>query len=219
MRRISSHRCIYLYLALAALAVAGGMGLSCGGSDTVRTPSPDVPNTATTVIVERPAAGTVRVLDALEDTTDKSGGQIQAPAWVDIATATIIRDERGLKFVLDLAGELPSQAIEGAFGSQWAFNLDTDGDNQRDWSVTAVLTADGWQVLLYDHKTQVSLNNAAFPGSFIHPGNSIEWQLDPQAIGSPDSFNWSVLAEEVGVALDVVPQDGWPAGEGWLDFP
>ncbi len=219
MRRTLSIKCIYVYLAMAAFAVAGSVGLSCGEEEIATAPAQDTPNTATNVIIERPAEGTVRVLDALEDTIDKSGGQVQAPPWVDITTLTIIRDERGYKFVMDLAGELPEQVVEGGIGSQWVFNLDTNGDGERDWSVTAALTTGGWQVLLFDHETSASLSNAEFPGSFIHPGSSIEWELDPATIGSPESLRWSALAEEVAIAQDVVPQDGWPRGEGWLDFP
>lgn len=220
----------HIIAGLLVLALVAGALTSCGDSVSTdtgdRAPDPSFPMSSTVVSVERPQQGTVKANDALNDIIEKTGGQIVPYPWIDIASVSIVPREAGYKIIVDLAGDLPKSLIEGTVGFQWAVNIDTDNDGQRDWAITAALTESGWTSVLHNVKTKESLADARFPGSFIHPARSIEWEIRGDAIGSPTTFKWSALAEErdprnvnENLAIDVLPQDGYPLGEGWLDYP
>ena len=215
--------------ALAIILVAATAATGCGSSSGAPTGKQ---STMTVANVERrPSQGVVEALDAYGDTVDPSGNPIAAPREVDITDVSIARDGKNLKFTMEVAGKLPDTKPADTGAVQWGFMLDTNGDGKPDWGIFARMAQDqkNWSYGLYNQTTQAQQAGAKFPGTFSYSGSTLTFTLDPAAIGSPASFKWMAFTDDIAVPVqgqttpkqggDKVPDNAWPLGNGWLDYP
>lgn len=206
-------------------AVGSGCGDSSSSGSSTKPPAPASG-------ISRPSAGVVEVIDSLGDTIDPGGKGAGAPREVDINRVTVSREGQNLIFTMDVSGNLPEVRPPDTLAAEWGFLLDTDGDGTADWGIFARFPkADNWSWGLFNQKTKEQAVDQQFPGTMTRNGTTLTLTINAVAIGSPQSFKWVAYTDDVArlvagetaadtkQAGDRVPQDAWPLGNSWLDYP
>jgi hypothetical protein len=211
-------------LVIFATAAAAGCGSSTDAQSGQNATSPALN------VESRPSAGVVEAIDGMGDTVDPNGNPVSAPREVDITDASVSKDGQNLKFTMEVSGRLPNTRPADTGAAEWGFLLDTNGDGKPDWGVYAELPPgqNGWSYGLYNQSTKARQADKQFPGSFSRNGSTLTLTINQSAFGSPANFKWTAYSDDIAATAvarqaqqggDHVPNDAWPLGKHWLDYP
>lgn len=154
------------------------------------TTTPAAPGSPTTTVTTRPASGTQPTPTTIADTyrtvatsSDRRGDHgAEGPAYADLVTLRVDRGTRTMRFVVDVAGDLPAALAAGevqGIGVDLFRGLALESTYQ----VYVDGGSDGWRAY-FQHGTEF----VAYPGTFRLGGGRLELvvPLDAFTEGAPE---------------------------------